>query len=141
MEFLTVPASMEHLYKVMTLTEQILEQARCGKDDKRLVEISVEEIFTNIASYAYGCEGGQIWVQWDIKEAGEAQKEIIICFQDQGQPYNPFARKDPDFTLPIEKRPVGGLGVYMVKQFIDYVDYQYKTGCNITTIRKKFQVM
>lgn len=136
-----IPASMEHLSRVMSLTGRFLKEAGCGEEDRRLIEISVEEIFTNIASYAYGCEGGQIWVQWDIKEAGEAQKEIIICFQDQGQPYNPFARKDPDFTLPIEKRPVGGLGVYMVKQFMDYVDYQYKTGCNITTIRKKFQVM
>lgn len=141
MESLTVPASMEHLYKVMSLTEQLLEQARCGKDDKRLVEISVEEIYTNIASYAYGGGEGQIWLQWDIRAAGEAQREIAISFQDQGRPYNPFAREDPDLTLPIEERPVGGLGIYMVKQFMDQVDYRYEQGCNKTTILKRFQVM
>lgn len=141
MEFLTVPASMEHLYKVMTLTEQILEQARCGKDDKRLVEISVEEIFTNIASYAYKKGEGMVWMEWDVRETGKGLKEVEIRFLDEGAPYDPFARKDPDLTLPIEERPVGGLGVYMVKQFMDEASHCFEKGRNLTAIKKRFHAV
>jgi anti-sigma regulatory factor (Ser/Thr protein kinase) len=120
----------------MSLTGQLLEEAGFGEDDRRLIEISVEEIFTNIASYAYKEEEGMVWIQWDIREAGEAGKEAVIRFQDEGVPYDPFARRDPDLNLPFEERPVGGLGVYMVKQFMDTASHCYEEGHNVTVIRK-----
>ncbi len=127
---------MEQLCRVMSLTGQLLEEAGFGEDDRRLIEISVEEIFTNIASYAYKEEEGMVWIQWDIREAGEAGKEAVIRFQDEGVPYDPFARRDPDLNLPFEERPVGGLGVYMVKQFMDTASHCYEEGHNVTVIRK-----
>ena len=132
-----IPASMEYLSRVMSLTEEELRQAGCGEKDRRLIEISVEEIFTNIASYAYGGGEGVIRIRWDIRQVRNGQKEAVICFADEGTPYNPFARKDPDLTLPMEQRPVGGLGVYMVKQFMDETDYRCEKGRNVTVIKKR----
>lgn len=141
MQSANIPASMEYLPRVMSLTGRILEAAGCGEDDRRHIDISVEEIFTNIASYAYKNKEGTVWVEWDVRETGEEQKEIVIRFQDEGVPYNPFARRDPDLTLPIEERPVGGLGVYMVKQFMDDASHRYERGRNLTVIKKRFHVV
>lgn len=138
MQSAKIPASMEYLYRVMSLTEQLLKEAGCGEDDRRLIEISVEEIFTNIASYAYKKEEGMVWIEWDVCETGEGQKEVAICFQDEGISYDPFARKDPELALPIEKCAVGGMGVYMVKQFMDDVSHCYEKGRNVTVIKKRF---
>lgn len=138
MQSAAVPASMEYLERVVSLTEEVLSAAGCGENDLRLILISAEEIFTNIASYAYGKEQGTVWLQCGVLEAGDGKKEAVVCFQDRGLPYDPFAGEDPDLSLPIEERPVGGLGVYMVKQFMDQADYQYKHGRNITTLRKVF---
>lgn len=138
MQSAKIPASMEHLSRVMSLTGRFLKEAGCGEDDRRHIEISVEEIFTNIASYAYKNKEGTVWMEWGVRETGKEQKEVMIRFQDEGAPYDPFARKDPDLTLPIEERPVGGLGVYMVKQFMDDASYCYENGRNVTVIQKRF---
>lgn len=138
MQSATVPASMEHLGQVMSLTEEILRQAGCGEDDERLIGISVEEIFTNIASYAYGQGEGQVTIEFEIL-GEDREREAVVCFRDRGIPYNPLERKDPDLGLPIQQRPVGGLGIYMVKKFMDHVDYRYDSGNNVTTMRKRFR--
>ena len=135
MGIMTVPASMEYLDKVMAEVEEALMKAGCGEDEKRLIAISVEELFTNIASYAYGSSKGLVWFQWDIKDGAQG-REARFCFQDKGTPYNPFARKDPDLQKPIEERPVGGLGIYMTKKFMDQVEYRYEQGRNVTTVSK-----
>ncbi len=139
MGWTAVPASMEHLEQVTAFTGSLLEEAGCGENDRRLIQISVEELFTNIASYAYEGGQGMVYIECRIQRSGEGFKEVMICFQDQGIPYNPLEREDPDLTLPIEQRPVGGLGIYMVKQFMDQVDYEYKKGCNRTVITKRFR--
>lgn len=141
MQSANIPASMENLPRVMSLTGRFLKEAGCGEDDRRHIEISVEEIFTNIASYAYKTKEGTVWMEWDVRKTGETQKEIVIRFQDEGVPYDPFARKNPDLTLPIEDRPVGGLGVYMVKQFMDNAEHCYENGRNVTVIKKRFYAM
>ena len=141
MQSANIPASMENLPRVMSLTGRFLKEAGCGEDDRRHIEISVEEIFTNIASYAYKTKEGTVWMEWDVRKTGETQKEIVIRFQDEGVPYDPFARKNPDLTLPIEDRPVGGLGVYMVKQCMDNAEHCYENGRNVTVIKKRFHAM
>ena len=138
---MTVPASMKYLDQVMAEVEEVLMRAGCGEDDKRLIEISVEELFTNIASYAYDGREGQVWIWWDIREDEPGLREAAFGFKDQGMPYNPFARKDPDLELPIEERPVGGLGIYMTKKFMDCVKYEFVNGMNVTEVRKKFQAV
>ena len=141
MQSAKIPASMEYLSRVMSLTGQFLKEAGCGEDDRSRTEISVEEIFTNIASYAYQKGEGTVWMEWNVRETGKELKEVVIRFLDKGTPYDPFAGKDPDLTQSIEERPVGGLGVYMVKQFMDDASYCYERGCNVTVIKKRFHAV
>ncbi len=142
MESRTVPASMEYLDEVMAPLDALLCEEGCPEADRHLIEVSVEELFTNIASYAYGSDGGSLRLDYEIRKAqaagGRTGKTVWLRFSDRGIPYDPFARKDPDIRLPIEERPVGGLGVYMVKQFMDEVSYTWEDGCNVTVIMKKF---
>ena len=64
------------------------------------------------------------------------EKDVTIIFKDNGIPYNPLARKDPDITLPLEERRIGGLGIYIVKKYMDNIDYAYENGMNVVTIKK-----
>lgn len=143
---ITVQASMENLCLIMDSIEEFLIQEGCQEQERTTINISVEELFTNVASYAYHDrkkDDGKICMDYFCSplDGSEKKKKVTIQFSDWGIPYNPFARKDPDITLPIEERPIGGLGVYMVKAFMDKTEYIYKDGCNITTIEKEFQVL
>lgn len=99
------------------------------------IDIAVEEIFVNIASYAYTPEIGkaEILIQEDHDPEG-----ITITFIDTGIPYDPLAKPDPDVTLSANQRQIGGLGIYMVKKSMTDMTYRYEENRNILTIRKEF---
>ena len=96
--------------------------------------IAAEEIFVNIASYAYGQETGSAEIRMTVEDGCAG-----IEFRDSGTPFDPLAKADPDVTLPAEERQIGGLGIFMVKKSMDDVQYRYEGGENILTIRKKLQ--
>ena len=98
------------------------------------VDVAVEELFINIAHYAYAPQTGPVTVR---VETEKDPKAVSITFIDGGTPYDPLAKADPDITASVEERPIGGLGIYMVKQSMDSVDYRYQNGRNMLTIRKK----
>ena len=106
-------------------------------DKKTLMKIDVviEEIFVNIASYAYKEEKGFV----DISIKNENNK-IIISFEDMGVPFNPLLKEDPDVTLSAENREPGGLGIYMMKKMMDNVEYIYKDNKNILVIEKNIDM-
>ena len=95
------------------------------------IDLAVEEIFVNIAHYAYNPEVGEAWIS-----ASFADNVLTVIFKDNGKEFNPIAREDPDITLSAEEREIGGLGIFLTKKFMDSVDYEYKDGHNILTIRK-----
>ena len=97
------------------------------------IDIAVEEIFVNIAHYAYHPEVGTAAVTVAVLDAPPC---VEIRLTDRGKPYDPLQREDPDVTLGVEDRQIGGLGVYMVKKSMDEVTYTYQDGQNILTIRK-----
>ena len=97
------------------------------------IDIAVEEIFVNIAHYAYHPEVGTAAVTVAVLDAPPC---VEIRLTDRGKPYDPLQREDPDVTLGVEDRQIGGLGVYMVKKSMDEVTYAYEDGQNILTIRK-----
>ena len=99
------------------------------------LDIAIEEIFVNIAHYAYNPEIGQAAITVDVDDAA---RSIAIRFMDRGKPYDPLSREDPDVTLDVEERQIGGLGIYMVKKSMDEVTYTYEGGQNVLTIRKRF---
>ena len=99
------------------------------------IDVAIEEIFVNIAHYAYPSGDGEAVIQI---ESDETNKTVSITFIDQGTPYDPLKNADPDITLAAEDRPIGGLGVFMVKKSMDDVSYEYKDNSNRLTLKKSF---
>ena len=133
MKRLETDAVRENLNGVLAFIDSFLEEAECPLKVMYQIDIAAEEIFVNIASYAYGPEGGKAVIEIALEED---PKTAVITFRDSGIPYNPLEREDPDITLSAEERQIGGLGIYMVKKSMDSVIYDYSDGQNILTIRK-----
>jgi len=134
MDELKISAQVEKLNEVLAFVDERLERYDCPIKIQTQIDIAVEEIFVNIANYAYTPETGDAIIKIGISED---PLEVTISFADSGVPYDPLAKEDPDITLPAEKRPIGGLGIYMVKKSMDNVEYEHKDGMNIFVIRKK----
>lgn len=133
MEYLELQANDDTLYTVLGAIEAHLDENECPDNVKTKILIAVEEIYVNIAHYAYGGKEGEALVQMDVfKDPRRCQ----VVFKDKGIPYNPLDKKDPELSLSAEEREIGGLGIYMVKQYMDKVEYRYEDGYNILTIEK-----
>lgn len=132
---LEVPADMSHLDEVMGLINELLDKVSISDSDKMKVELAVEEMFTNIASYAYEDDNGYASVTCKLTDH---PGEIVICFSDTGKPYNPLLKPDPDVEASADERPIGGLGIFMTKKIMDNITYEYKDNKNVLTISKNF---
>lgn len=133
MQELRLQASDDTLYTVLGEMERLLDENNCPEVLKSIMLVAVEEIFVNIAHYAYGGKSGEAIINLDIKQDPKCCR---VEFRDHGIPYNPLEKEDPDITLSAEEREIGGLGIYMVKQSMDLVEYRYEDGCNILTLEK-----
>ena len=133
MKELTVPATLEQLETVQAFIEGELEQHGCPMKTMLQVSVAVEEIYVNIARYAYHPELGEATIRCAV---GGDPLQVTIQFLDSGKPFDPLAKPDADITLSAEERQIGGLGILMVKKTMDDVLYEYKDGCNILTLKK-----
>ena len=131
---LKLEAKVQSLEQVLGFIGQNLEEAGASVRTVNQILIAAEEIFVNIASYAYGQETGSAEIRMTVEDGSAG-----IEFRDSGTPFDPLAKADPDVTLPAEERQIGGLGIFMVKKSMDDVQYRYEGGENILTIRKKLQ--
>ena len=130
---LTIDATVENIGIVTDFVNEQLEALDCPMKAQMQIDIAIDELFGNIAHYAYNPEIGQATVRVEVIEDPLA---VTITFIDNGVPYDPLAKEDPDTTLSIEDREIGGLGIYMVKKSMDDITYEYKNGQNILTIKK-----
>ena len=131
MERIVVKAEQDSFVMVKTFIEFCLRDMDPEKVDKHKIMISVDEIFANIASYAYPDGVGDVELKINITDAS-----IEIIFIDSGIPFNPLEKDKPDIKLPLEKRKIGGLGIYLTKKFMDDIQYEYKDNKNILTLVK-----
>lgn len=128
------PAEPEQLEPVQRFVEEQIERYDCSARVRFQLDVAVEEIFINIAKYAYRPgQAGQAAVRCCV---GGDPLQVTIQFQDQGVPFNPLAKEDADITLSARERQIGGLGILMVKKSMDAVRYSYEDGKNILTIQK-----
>ena len=134
MRKLDIPASTEKLPEVLAFVSDNLSEMRCSSKERTQIEIAVEEIFTNIASYAYSTDGGTATVRVELVDE---PLSVCIDFIDDGVPYDPLAKADPNTKLALDKRQRGGLGIFMTKKYMDSVEYSYKDGRNVLTLRKR----
>lgn len=134
MERIVVPAKTDYLDQVTAFVDERLEARGCPMSAQMQIELAVEEIFVNIASYAYDSEDGEAEVRCKVLED---PLRVVIQFLDQGKPYDPLARGEADISKEGILSRVGGLGIHLVKKTMDDVQYVYEDGKNVLTIQKK----
>ena len=134
MKELKLDAIPENLDTVLDFVNTELAAIDCSPKSQNQIAIAVEEVFVNIASYAYNPEIGPARVCASLNGG-----ELRLVFEDSGKPYNPLEKADPDITARAEDRPIGGLGIFMVKKIMDTVNYQYENGLNQLTMTKVIQ--
>ena len=135
-DVITMPAILANHNEFMAFIEQQLESMDCPMKDLMKIEVAVDEIFANVASYAYPDSSGNITAK--VEKLNEPAG-VRIAFSDNGIPFNPLDLPDPDTDLPVEQRSIGGLGIYMIKKSMDNVSYRYEKSKNIFTIVKYFE--
>jgi anti-sigma regulatory factor (Ser/Thr protein kinase) len=136
MKVLQVKAVKENLSQVQEFIMDQLEPFGIPMDIQFQIDMAVEEIFINIASYSYENEVGEATVTCSLSEN---PLSIEIQFLDNGVPFDPLAKEDADLSVEALEERTGGLGIYMVKQTMDSVSYSYVNGKNILTIGKKLE--
>ena len=130
----TFPAKTESLTDVLAFTEQILEKYQCSMKIQTAICVAIEEVFVNVAHYAYGNEQGD--VKFDITFDKDT-RTATFRMADKGVPFDPLKKPEPDITLSAEEREIGGLGIFITKKTMDLVTYAYENGENILTMIKK----
>ena len=133
MKELNIAATVENIEVVTDFVNEQLEAFDCPMKAQMQIDIAIDELFGNIAHYAYNPEVGDATVRVEVVEDPLA---VIITFIDKGVPYDPLAKADPNTTLSAEEREIGGLGIFMVKKTMDDITYEYKDGQNILKIKK-----
>ena len=131
MQTLIVPALILKLDDVTSFVDRFLEECGCSMKAQRQIDLCVEEIFVNIANYAYPEGTGDAEIR-----VSEADGTVSLTFIDAGVPYDPLRKEDPDVTLSAEERAVGGLGIFLVKKNMDSIAYRYEGGRNVLTMTK-----
>ena len=134
MEELRVTAKVENLDLVLDFLNTHLESMDCPMKAQMQLDIAVEELFVNIATYSYAPGTGDAVIRVEKDPSGGMVKITLI---DKGVPYDPLAKEDPDVTLSAEERQIGGLGIFMVKKSVDDMYYEYKDGENRLTLCKR----
>jgi anti-sigma regulatory factor (Ser/Thr protein kinase) len=133
MKEMFITADTENLDKVIAFVDEQLRAISCADKIRMKLELATEEIFVNIANYAYD-DVGEAYIGI---ESTDDKKCVKIIFKDSGIQYNPLLKSEPDVSLPAEKRGIGGLGILLVKSIADELSYEYVDGNNVLTVIKK----
>ena len=130
----TFPAKTEALSEVLSFAEEMLEKYECPMKIQTAICVAIEEVFVNVANYAYQNKDGDMTIYIAFNEEN---REISFRMADNGIPFDPLKKPDPDITLSAEEREVGGLGIFIAKKTMDSINYVYENGENILTMIKK----
>lgn len=136
MKEMTIAATVENIGVVTDFVNEQLEALDCPMKAQMQIDIAIDELFGNIAHYAYNPDVGEATVRVEVIDE---PLSVVITFIDGGVPYDPLAAADPDITLSAEERAIGGLGIFMVRKSMDEITYRYENGSNILSIRKNLR--
>ena len=125
----SMDASYENTGKITEFAEKFLTEENCAPKLAHQMIIALDEIYSNIVKYSHAS---------DIElTCSVADDMVYLVFSDNGIPYNPIEANEPNITLPMEERPIGGLGLHMVRRMMDYIDYKYEDDRNVFMVGKK----
>ena len=127
-EELVIEAVVENLDTVNSFVHKAIEKFNCSNRTLMQLDVVVEEIFVNIASYAYSPNTGLVKI---LLKTNTEPLSISLTFIDSGVPYNPLEKSDPDINLSADDRQIGGLGIFLTKNLVDNIHYQYIDKQNI----------
>lgn len=133
MKELTVEATVRNIPAVTDFVDEALDTMGCSQRIQTQINIAIDELFSNIAHYAYNPATGPATVQVEVEKNPLA---VVVTFIDRGKPYDPLSAREPDLSLDLMQRPVGGLGIFLVRRTMDDVSYEYRDGRNILRIKK-----
>ncbi len=130
----TFPAKVEALSDVLGFVDETLENYECPMKIQTAICVAIEEVFVNVAHYAYGDGEGDmtLGIGFDAES-----REVTFRMTDKGSPFDPLKKPDPDITLSAEDREIGGLGIFITKKTMDTLEYSYENCENILTMIKK----
>jgi anti-sigma regulatory factor (Ser/Thr protein kinase) len=130
---LTLPAQTERLPEVLAFVEEQLEEAGCPMKAQMQISVATEEVYVNIASYAYAPGSGMATIRLELTQ----EPAVVLTFIDSGIAFNPLEKEDPNVNLPAEERQIGGLGIFMTKKTMDEVRYERAGDRNVLTLIKR----
>jgi len=131
-ETITIPSDIAEIPQVSARLEELLRAHAFQDDDILDTQLAVEEAITNTIIHGYADRPGTVTI---TLHASPGTVEIEIA--DEAIPFNPLLREEPDTTLPIEERQIGGLGIFLIRRIMNDVSYEFRDGKNILTLVKK----
>ena len=134
MKELTLKAKLDNIPEVTAFIDGLLEAHDCQMKAQVQIDVAIDELFGNIARYAYGSGEGEATVRFEFDEAS---RMASVTFEDAGIPFDPLNVEDPDVTLSADERKIGGLGIFLVKKTMDALEYARRDGKNVLTMRKR----
>ena len=134
MTYQTFPARVEALSDVLGFVDRSLESCECPMKIQTAICVAIEEVFVNVARYAYGDGEGDVTLGIGFDEES---RTLTLQMTDKGVQFDPLKKPDPDITLSAEEREIGGLGIFITKKTMDQVTYAYENDENILTMIKK----
>lgn len=129
-------ATDENLEAVNDFIHAQIKPFSCQSQTLFQIDLAVEEIFVNISHYAYSPDKGTVQIECFAEKTADASAKLTVSFTDRGKAFNPLAKPDPDITLSVEEREIGGLGIFLTKKYMDSVLYERKDNQNILTFTK-----
>ena len=136
MKELTLQATLENIPAVTAFIDEQLEALDCPMKTQMQIDVAIDELFSNIARYAYGEGTGDATVRFEFDEATHI---VSVTFIDSGTPFNPLVAEMPDISLSAEDRPIGGLGIHLVRKTMDDMHYERTDNRNVLSIQKNLQ--
>ena len=131
---LTLKAALENIPEATAFIDEQLALAGCPVKTQYQIDIAMDEIFGNIARYAYAPDTGDATIRFDFDAE---TRTACITFLDRGVPFDPLKKEAPDVSAPAEERGIGGLGIYLVRKTMDRVEYRHENGMNILSVQKR----
>ncbi len=134
---ITIKNRLSDIALVQTALKQFADVRGISSHDVMKINLIVDELISNIVSYAYQDDG-----EHDIEiELGLADNRLSLAITDDGVPFDPSAKDLPDTAVPLEARPLGGLGIHLVKKIADDLSYQRRAGKNVVTVVKRVNAL
>lgn len=134
MKEIKLEAVVGNIPQATAFVSEELDKIGCPMKARAQIDIAIDELFGNIAHYAYPGGTGDAVVRFEFDAPS---RTAAVTFMDSGVPYDPLKKEDPDVTLPAEQRKIGGLGIFLVKKTMDEMRYERRDGRNVLTIKKR----